>query len=551
MKTFFLCIALSGWIATLSGQIVPPEIPVFEDLPTNWTYRSEDTTFVQSAADSYSSPFWGRIPFDIELFDGRLYVLEQVLSQSPYGGEEGCILHCMDPQTGQVYWKYHSTTYVGSDFREKYNPTSMDFSAPGLIRLLCIRDKDSIDYTFPNFSGFNGYISESILDIHTGTLLSKKVKDSLGPDITQYQHSKLCAAGYSRKGNRRNLFSSNTDHSIFLFDVENDLDIDTSNFGEIHPGLSFDNLSTFSPGFTFIGKDTLAVLFQAWNDQDFFVKSELVITDISDLSHPVDLSRQDLTPYIPQQANDYGYFVVNTKDNNSMIFQRVKGDNSFSHYKALWFDDQFYLAAEIDTFRNSEEIYGNIYLMGVWNGEAYFACTGYSSGNLDIVKVSPGGDNTEVVKTIRMDAADLDVQFVLMDGAIKYGADQIIISLKVGYTNENDKRSSVHYYLNVDLNDLGINPLSTVDIPQGDLDMSIRPNPTLLGYPISINIISGNPEVLTIYNSLGQMLLKKTISRDSDITIPSDILDDAGLYHIGIMDRKGRHLSQRLMVIGH
>ncbi|MEE9437637.1 MAG: hypothetical protein V3V14_01475 [Saprospiraceae bacterium] len=67
-------------------------------------YISEDTNFIKSETDKWSSPFWGRNVTQIEIVDNKMYLVEDMFAQSPHGGYEGGLLHKIDMESGEADW---------------------------------------------------------------------------------------------------------------------------------------------------------------------------------------------------------------------------------------------------------------------------------------------------------------------------------------------------------------------------------------------------------------------------------------------------------------
>lgn len=154
-------------------SFIPSEIP-FDGPEPRWQFEYEDPLFVKSTGDPVSTAYFGRLPI-AQLPNGDdLYILESVLSQSPYGGWIGGFLYKVDMETGAIEWVVQRNLYTGLERRESYFGASLRLEGD-TVSIYGGSNEELLDLTALDFIGYN--IRPLILsfDSFSGQLLDSTV----------------------------------------------------------------------------------------------------------------------------------------------------------------------------------------------------------------------------------------------------------------------------------------------------------------------------------------------------------------------------------------
>ncbi|MEE9437351.1 MAG: T9SS type A sorting domain-containing protein [Saprospiraceae bacterium] len=520
----FLCICL--FFNKVNGQFTPPEL-IFDGIQPEWTYLSEDTTFIQSPEDPFSSPFWGRHIVDFLSDDDYLYLLELVISQTPYGGLEGCLLHKLDVSTGKPEWIYHSTSYVGNKYREYYQSGSMSWYGDNMIRLVGDKSIDTIMANSTGLFNFHTRPVEKIIDVSNGALMSEK-----------YSNLKV-EESYNVIPNRSNVMTlGNGDvvHSSYNLSVKNGkkikaievrevdditLDIDSLKYFRTEHITAIDenDSDAFSPYWRKLNKDTLLVISPVADTSSGWILGDvkLIWLDISKKENVSVIKELNVTNELEHPDGAFNSSVLLfTKDNNIFITQQVEDTLSIitQYYAWLaWYDhDGVKLAKVRKNLNNAGEPYHQHKFIGVLDGVAYVLAR--HEKTVDILAWHPNDDKMEVLNQIGLENEDVLVR--LRIGEPQFLPDnKLFVGLNGTVKNDNDKNSGFNYYYKFDLKDLGI--ITKTEKIAEDSFFKIMPNPSSGIFKIEFGAaFSGE---LRIINSVGQSVWDDNVNNEKSIQI--------------------------------
>ncbi len=182
--------------------------------------------------------------------------------------------------------------------------------------------------------------------------------------------------------------------------------------------------------------------------------------------------------------------------------------------------------------------------MGVKDGYAYFG------GGLDLVydiyRVKSGTSTLEKMGSIELEDPSIVHGVYLWRSVIK--ENEIILSYLVNVLNDIGKRTSIEYYINMDLDQLGI-PTATKDIVK-TIEVGLSPNPVLQGGRISISLskkVSGQVKIMTIE---GIQVLTQAINSSSEIEITDTENLKSGIYVVEIETNKNL-ITKKIIVVGY
>lgn len=398
MKSHIITAAIIFFNLALLAQS-PPDIQ-FKDVEEDWLYISEDTTFIQSPLDPYSSPFWGRHPIDIISDQKDIYILELVVSQSPYTGYEGTLMHKLN-RTGIPQWINYNTTYVGNVFREAYFTGTFKIRQDGNLEISGYRDIDTIDFTMPDWTGFFSNPIKRIIDRFDGsTIQVLSGQDSIRAKITHV------GAGLNRIYNNHtnsqyqlsfDWFNNtgNLINKLEFYPIDENMNLGPKALDSIiyETNIDVTPANSVFPKTAQIGTDTLLILFGRIDTSDVTMSPNKLFLEWYDVSSIDNVSylqtidvRDDL--YFPQDDRN-GEVTIRVKDNNIFLsqncFVNIASNDNF--YWLRWLDQNGNERGQVTQFSDgSGNYYEEIRPIGIIDNAAYFINT-RDRYSFDIVKL--------------------------------------------------------------------------------------------------------------------------------------------------------------------
>jgi len=488
------------------AQIQPPEIK-FEGINENWFYISKDSNFVKSPKDLWSSPYWGRHPTEIIQNNNNIYIQELVFSQSPYGGIEGVLVHCLNMNSGNPNWVFHSNTYSGNVFRESYPPGSLNILNNKYIQLIGFKDVDSIDFKKPLWFGFNGNPVKTILDLETGVMLEKKFSQDTTKSTynsANFHNNIWTLSDENVVLFAKNIYKENNEliNSIDLYNIDENMNIETPYFNKIgyYTNLNIPIYKSTTPYFNRLTKDSLIVLFSKIDTTDTKQSPKELVMKIVNISsenniHTVKIIDMSELIYYPQSVyNDDIYSIV--KDENIFILQNpeeISGSHS-KFYWLGWYNKNGDKKGKIDKFSNDEgDYYSHIYPIGVKDGIAYIA--GYIHGVYDILKINPDSNKFKKIGQLSIENMK-DINNIHIENAEFLLNEKLLLCIKIKTNNEINRETNFSFYFSFNMSDLGI-LTSLKESSKIDNYVYISPNPTRNKFRINtIKPFSGSLELL-------------------------------------------------------
>jgi hypothetical protein len=487
MQYYFICFILAISISNYNAQ--NPPIVEFNGLQENWLYISEDTNFIKSQGDPYSSPYWGQFPITLMSDKNDLYIFELSISQSPYTGFEGCLLHKIEASTGLNKWTFFNNTYIGNVHRESYTKNSIYKNSRGNIELLGYRDLDTIDFTMPQWFGFYSKPIKRILDSGTGRIINEVIS----PDSVRARHTHVGSGLNTNLTLTDNIYyrvSTNFENStgelinsLEFYPIDEMLSVDTVPIAKINynTGLDLAPAESIFPRSIQLSGDTIVTLFGK-KDTTFntLIPYELVLQwyDLSDLSDLQPLKEINLKNqlYSPQHPNNEPVQLIE-KDDQIFLFQECQGAKPERHsfMWIAWFNRSGQLLGKVEKFGfDNDKYYETIIPLGTKNSDAYFIGQ-RDDFNYDVLKLEP--NTNQPIKTGEINISNstqLSKAFII-DGLFLPN-ESLLVALIIHKLNQQNVEDRFTYYLNFSTNDLGIYT-STNPFHRQDQTLSISPNP--------------------------------------------------------------------------
>ncbi len=544
---------------SISAQIEPPVL-TFKDLHENWLFISKDTNFIKSPIDRWSSPYWVHVPLDIIHDEEFIYILESTATQSPYGGNGGCLVHKIDKKTGQNKWTFFNNIYSGNIFREFYP----EYPFNGVLRILDnnnieiigYRDLDTFDFKTTKLLGFYGNPVKRILDNATGEVISICEGSDTSRSIYNF-------AGY----NQHIRYISNADivkfiytdyekndsiySSLEIYDIDDEkCEVDTPYIKRItyNSGQNGPIYKRPRPFIYQISEDTMIVLFFANDPNDLDhspSKLTIVWLDTSDKNNIHVVKSKDITDvvYYPQSGFN-GYINHDIRSNNIFIFQRAEDSPANQFYWCAWYDKDGNFKGKIDAFKKefSNDYYLLVRPIGVIGGNAYFAA--YNNKSCDILLVKPNTNKYTKVGQIKVENIQ-DIESIIFYDAEILSESEILISLRVNKYNQEGYITNFTYYYNFNLSDLGIKEGTNTEELNEEV-LAISPNPARNMLKVTLeNISSGIAKIIDLFGN--------TVSKQSYTNVNKYEFNVAniksGMYILINKDNSGTEIKKKVMII--
>jgi hypothetical protein len=539
------------------AQIQPPEIK-FINLEENWLYISKDSNFVKSPLDPYSTPYWGRQPQEIIFDEDNIYILEITVSQSPYSGIEGSLLHKIDIHSGNSVWVNYNNTYVGNAFREFYMIDAMRKLNDGNIEIVGYRDIDTIDFTQPQWWGFSGKPIKKIINNSNGEFTDVVVsKDSVRARFND------ALSGFNRiitlsNGDyiqfSKNLYLENGElrNSIDFYDIDDSMQIDTPFFKKIEYNTELNIPISLSivPQFRKLNAQTVIISFSKIDTssyEDSPNEFKLIWLDISDKGSIGKTKEIDLTNDIVFPQNQYNEDIkLTTKNDNIFLSQYCYESLSpiVKFYWFAWYDKYGKQLGKIDRIKDeNDNYYNHILPMGIYDGAAYIAAK-KNDYTYDILKTEVFSNQLEKIGQIKIrNTQDIIDLYVWRTEFLPN--EKILICMNITKNNEFGKRTNFTYYYNFDIEDLGIlTKTENFTIDKNFLEIS--PNPSKDEFIVKFKkTFSGRLEILDTY---GRIITKKILSNIISTKIKT-VQFKNGVYILVGKGNDNKEFRKRIMVV--
>lgn len=477
-----------------------PPFPALTDKTPKWTYLSADSNFVKNASDPFSSKYSNRVTIGLEEVDGGVLWIESTLTQSPYLGPDGILVHKINGKTGEADFIYHDNIYTGNLARESFFYGNYRLHEDE-IEIYGIRHQSAIDTnaTLPQIRA-TGPITRKVINVNDGSLVSSQT----GPEADEYRYAYTGGVGNTFLLNpmgdviRTEVDVSYASDSLYnyinLLKVKDDLSLDTSILfrAEYYSGL--DNFAP--PQFTYpirhsaMGGTHLAALFGQTDLQNGSIpkRSTLQIIDVSDLddismSHEIEMLDEFYFPQSPasfvtslyplgtsvmvyQEFNplDLGNnvndaFWCNIYDTDGQLKWRVPVGN---------FQEQYYYELMTPLGSRAEDFY--------FAGQRKYATLETAVDQYDIVRVSTGSQTLERLGVIDW-TLDRDEEFYGIIFGLITENDDLLLHLRTHFVlPDSEKETTAQWLALFDGMDVGLKPSSTDD--QMSQSIQVYPNPT-------------------------------------------------------------------------
>lgn len=479
---------------TVSAQIiVPPELE-FKGLQENWSYISKDTNFIKSPIDLWSTPYWGHYPIDATLYKDFVFILENVMAQSPYDVVDGCLLHALDVNTGEPKWIFHNNSYVGLKHREDYMHSFIHIDEDKNVEITGFKAIDTLDKTQLAL-GFYGNPIVKTIDFESGQLI--KEKQGHQSEKTYYNGIGLGTTILLKDVNNQLMFGRYeqtfdsirlpTLHYVF-YRIDDNLEIDTEKVFSYAYGIdaSLDIYPNYNRRLSFLIRDTMVFLFEYSNFNTHELKeSKLVWIYIGDINNIHVVKELEITHLIEDYKSDKTGTYIETANGTIVLHEYIKPEKPIKEVNAnnftwvTWLDKDGQLLAQVPYIFNEKLGYIRIRTLGVYDGKLIMAMSrqnGVNGMGMDILEIDRDANTAKVIGSIvtpfsqEFKIGDFSVAQLLPDG-------NILIGIPMDYKFDiNESPTQIFYYYSFKLKDLGIT-INTEDVAAKE-QFTIYPNPT-------------------------------------------------------------------------
>ncbi len=542
-RNYLILITIFSPIITVFSQPVPKELN-FLNIQENWKYLAKDTNFIKSPKDLRSTPYSGRIPYHIGLFDNNLLILESVKGQYPWLGIEGCLIHNLNINSGEVKWIYHNDTYVGNTHREEYGYSDIRKNSDGNFEIVGLRGIEPLD-TSRFYWGFYGTPIKRVINKDGGMTINVKYSnDTTKLDQNYFGFGNITLVnsnGVQRRVVRNNSFIDSTLYDkVEFYNINEEMKIALPCEDSIMRSSELNTLEVsllYSPQMEKLTIDTMVILFGTKNPVEGgknISKMELYYVDHSEEVKVV--NKVDVTNdiYQPQGGWDSDIFIW-TIDNNVFLAQQIDFITDSSFIWLNWYDKNGNLINKIDKVKNGDVTYRNFYFLGVKDGVLYIAAVrnDNETEGFDILRIYPGNNVIEKCGYLARKKEEL-MEYRI--SCSKFLPDNKIM---IGFwANEKieGKDYNYQYYYCFNTADLGITT-NNLEIENTSKPLLIYPNPA--SGSISLSCEDNDASIIEIIDRLGRVVYRDSNQGCEELSI--DISGyTSGLYFVRLMDRSGR-----------
>jgi hypothetical protein len=542
-KIIALCLCIIVSIDFLYAQFVPKELN-FLNIHENWKYLAKDTNFIKSPKDNRSTPYSGRNPWHIGLFDNDLLILESVIGQTPWRGTEGCLIHNLKVQNGQINWIYHNNTYVGNTHREEYGYSDIRKNINGNFEIVGLRGVEPLD-TSRFYLGFYGTPIRRVINNDDGTTLSVNYsKDTTKFDQNYFGYGNITIVNSKRIPRRVAWNYSFKDSTLFdkieFCNINDEMKTVLPCEDSIMHSteLKTSDISLFYvPQLRKLTMDTMVILFGTKNPvegESTISKMEVYYVDHSDgikIVKKVDVTN-DI--YHPQGGWD-GDIVFKTIDENLFLAQQINFISDSSFIWLNWYDKNGNLLNKIDKLKYGDIRYRNFYFLGVKDGILYIAAVhnDIETEGFDILRIYPGNSEIEKCGYLARKKEEL-LEYRI--SCSKFLPDNKIM---IGFwANEkiDGKDFNFQYYYCFNTKDLGITT-KTEDINLLSKNIKIYPNPA--NDYILLSCENAEAAYVEMIDQLGRIISQEKAFECEEKSIDISGLKP-GLYFIRLTNNSGR-----------
>jgi hypothetical protein len=551
--TFISIIIINNNI--IFGQEIS-DIPPYMTVPLNWTHFSEDPNFPEISKPQitkYGPRWWNK---SIEHGD-YIYILENTTAAIPgYAELDGFLLYKIDKFTGKRMWCHQHNQNVGQKYFEISAPY-IDFNEEGNINILSYRDRDTMPIDNKFWRDFVFTPAIHTIDYITG----QKLNYQYGKDTTKFINTRLFSGSRMHMQETGKYISLN-----YISKNENGLTKDYLEIHNINDSLDIER----NPFYTFkIDTDLVTPYdlgYKPWIEQLYNGDTMIILTgtskpiedsgnspdraflrwfDISDKNNFHQTNVIEVTDaFARPQNNVFEYSPrLHFRDNNIFLTQ-VMQPNSFFPSKNFswmcWFDASGELLGKFQYVTWLDTFYLNIIPIGVKNGNAYLLAQYYKSGadsmeTIDILEVKPYSNQTKKVGQF-ISYNHLNGDFRSYPWYAQFLDNNTVLIENQFNVRKGDKTYSYNFTCNVNEEDLGINPTSSVSEINKTWSY-VYPNPTSEFLNFQTDDISSYE--VEIRDVAGLLVHRQLFEASQNLQVEMTNFP-SGMYHVKINDYKGQ-----------
>ncbi len=516
-----------------------------------WSYLSHDSNFVKHPLDEVSTAYSGRYTVDIERIEDEIIILEQTLSPSNFLGQDGCMVHNIDKNSGDANWVYVDNYYTGKRNREYFIGSKLKVNQElGELSFSSIRDNSIMSEIFPGFV-FTGRPSSRVISLTNGQEVSKTYNDDLTDTVF------LNALNLNIQKSSTKYFSQTDrlyqDSSIKMivrfFEYEEGCDNYYTNMDSIifDTGINedFTPLASF-PSIDNRDGDKLRYLFfvnnpyeDSINIEEMYLKEliyqnekveELVSIDMSDLT--------SFPNFLDDQPN------VRSFQGHTLITQLKRHPNWEEYYMFAWYDKEYNKLAHIKDLEYNGVTYFNVYPISLDDNGLRFFSQSYKGNLIDLTlfNLDKTSGILDSLTSINIDTKG-DNFWGLFDFKV-IGTDEVLFKSRFSYENSTGKTRNYMQYSLFELQGYGITSVNE-EIEDRNSFVKIYPNPA--SEILNVELEEGfNVNRMRIYNYLGNTVISESKLVQNEINISAL---ESGYYIIELVNKQGEKRFGRFMKI--
>lgn len=489
MKNLNLIFVMACLMCTLSvfGQNVPPEFE-WEGIQPQWTYLSSDPYFIKDPLDPYSSEYSHKMFVDQLIREGKLYILEATLTQSPNLGLDGYLVHKLDIGTGLPEFIECHGFFKGTEFRENYSNSYLRFQKDkNLIEITGFRASEKRSGT--SLFGFDGYPIVRRINPDNGEF-AEEVR------ISDINFNERIASSHQIIPVRQNdfitfIFRSKVERDSFMVDLKfTPMDAEGSVISEggsiytFNSGLRVNTtLYHIPPQFQKLNDNVLVSFTQIRDPVDpvgYRFKAEINFHTVAEDLSVNTTKILDVKPYFILPFDDYNFPLIRTMSgfvflNNTVGITQLKNNPEKYPLWLVLFDKEGNEYADIRKLSTGNQTYFDILPIAVNDDKAYIAAIGEDQYNfriIDIIEILPGKNKFSKIGGLKLQQEGeelVKIQKVLWDNDFLY------LGLRVESKVLFSTFGTFNYHYGFDARALGL--VSAVEDMPEVVHVQMYPNP--------------------------------------------------------------------------
>ena len=541
ITTIFIC-----FYSLLFAQ--DPPVLNIDNLEYNWSVTIADSNFVKEAFDPFSSKYWGYSFLQLYEYQDNILLLNGSRTQSPYGGTDGCLIHNIEKETGDVNWIHHNNINSGNDRRSSYHISSMSINENDQLHLVGLTDLDSIRFDV-GISSFRAQPSISTIDLDSGM----RINSSQGTeDLSSYFNFSFFVFMHTNKNGevfgitplqkRENGVNFSTFEIIGL-DANNNFQLPFITDARVALTDDSEELPRPISVFNIVDQDKLLFFYYDPNIDDLAFSPFGVYIQVVDVSSLDDVFVSsefyvDENIYYPQTNINGTTIFPRVVDNTLLLSQStfLDGDpNKDLFIWMQWHDLDGNILATVPMAKGNGENFDVLTPIGKVDDKMYFV--GSRDDEFSICYLRENEEDVTEVKTFKV--SNPEFREVVISNMEFLENEKVFMRIKCTYLNDEGRASDYSYMTLFDNEEIGITT-STDKLEQEILSNWLYPNPASDIIQIGLDF---DGEVY-INDVNGRLVHSQSLRRKEEINI-SHL--SSGIYIVSFID--SRNFYRETLVI--